>query len=178
MANRSYLYSVDSLPSAENLPKPIKCVSEHNWAIPLAHRLLVGYETQVVPSMIWNPRIGVVGDYVRGGKLLISLMTEVGKAEFPERDEFLACMRATLVHLSKQKAAYFLLETGEIHSLTEEDVEAAVEGMVGDIADDVKRAEAAIAGGEPEWVESLRANWREHFDSFYSDWLYFSFPRD
>ena len=31
---------------------------------------------------------------------------------------------------------------------------------------------------DDEWLESVRASWRKHFDSFYSTTLYFSFPTD
>ncbi|MET8747373.1 hypothetical protein [Streptomyces sp. NPDC004728] len=38
------------------------------------------------------------------------------------------------------------------------------------------RAEAAIAGEDDAWLASLRADWQNHFASFCSEALYFSFP--
>ncbi|MEO3874038.1 hypothetical protein ABGB18_34965 [Nonomuraea sp. B12E4] len=177
MANRSYLYSADSLPTPENLPKPVRCVSEHNWSIPLAHKILVGRETTVVPSMIWNPRIGIAADFARGAELLGDLLRVVGQGLAD--DEFTACVDKAMAHLDKQRGKFFLLETGEIVSLSGGDPEEAVRDLVThDIPDAVAQAEAALAGDNEEWLTSVRAKWQEHFASFYSEWLYFSFPDD
>jgi len=177
VANRSYLYSADALPTAESIPSPIRCVSEHNWAIPLAHHLLAGRGTQIVPSMIWNPRIGIGADYDGGAELLLDLLRVVGEGELDDREEFDRIVGLTRGHLDKQRAKHFLLETGEMVSMGGDDVEEAVASIVEhDIPDSVRRAEAAIAGGEEAWVASLRAEWGDHFASFYADHLYFSFP--
>ncbi|MEU7390144.1 hypothetical protein AB0B16_26150 [Streptomyces tanashiensis] len=45
-----------------------------------------------------------------------------------------------------------------------------------DIPDAVAQAEAAIAGQNDHWLASVRADWQNHFGSFYSEALYFSFP--
>ncbi|MCG7526561.1 hypothetical protein MHW47_19170 [Streptomyces sp. OfavH-34-F] len=176
MANRSYLYSADSMPDDADIPKPIRCISEHNWAIPLAHKLLVGRGTVIVPSMIWNPRIGIAADYAGGVALLRDLLHVVGKGL--ENDaEFNECVTRSMAHLEKQRAKYFVLETGEMVSLEGDDPEASVERLVStDIPGSVAEAEAAIAGGNEEWLTSLRADWQSHFGSFYSEALYFSFP--
>ncbi len=177
VANRSYLYSADGLPTEQSNPKPIRCVSEHNWSIPLAHKILVGRGTAVVPSMIWNPRIGIAGDYDAGAELLTDLLRVVGQG-LPDGD-FAECVARTTAHLDKQRAKYFLLETGEMVSLGDEDPEEAVRGLVEyDIPAEVARAEAAIAGDDDAWLASVRAGWQDNFASFYSDWLYFSFPED
>ncbi|WP_433216558.1 hypothetical protein [Microtetraspora malaysiensis] len=177
MANRSYLYSADSLPSAEDIPKPIRCISEHNWSIPLAHKLLVGRETAVVPSMIWNPRIGIAADFAGGASLLGDLLRVVGQ-ELTDRD-FSVCVDKTMAHLDKQRGKFFLLETGEIISLGGNDPEQEVRDLVAhDIPAAVAQAEAALAGANDEWLASVRADWQDHFGSFYNEWLYFSFPDD
>ncbi len=177
MANRSYLYSADSLPSEEDIPKPVRCISEHNWSIPLAHKLLVGRETAVVPSMIWNPRIGIAADFAGGAELLGDLLQVVGQG-IADRD-FAACVDKTMAHLEKQRGKFFLLETGEIVSLGGDDPEDEVRHLVAhDIPTAVAQAEAALAGGNDEWLASVRADWQDHFASFYSEWLYFSFLVD
>jgi hypothetical protein len=80
MANRSYLYSADSMPNEAEIPKRVRCISEHNWEIPLAHKLMVGRGTTIVPSMIWNPPIGIAADYADGAALLLNLLRAVGQA--------------------------------------------------------------------------------------------------
>ncbi|MGW7100088.1 DUF7822 domain-containing protein [Streptomyces sp. NPDC054838] len=175
MANRSYLYSADSLPTEDENPKAIRCISEHNWAIPLAHKLMAGYDATIVPSMIWNPRIGIAADYDRGAALLRDLLKAVGQGL--EDDDFAKCVDKTTAHLERQRARYFILETGEMVSITDEDPVAGVQRLVSaDIPAAVAHAEAAIAGQNDDWLASVRADWQEHFASFYGDALYFSFP--
>ncbi|MFD3570269.1 hypothetical protein [Streptomyces sp. NPDC058671] len=176
MANRSYLYSADSMPSEAEVPQRIRCISEHNGEIPLAHKLLVGRGTAIVPSMIWNPPIGIAADYADGVALLLDLLRAVGKGL--EGDvEFAACVDRTTAHLEKQQAKYFVLEAGEIVSMTGDDPAASVRRLASeDVPDAVAEAEAAIAGQNDDWLASVRADWQRHFASFYSEALYFSFP--
>lgn len=176
MANRSYLYSADSMPTEGEIPKSIRCISEHNWGIPLAHKLMAGYDTTIVPSMIWSPRIGIAADYDRGAALLRDLLEVVGQG-LEDDEEFVKCVEETTAHLERQRAGYFLLETGEMISLADEDPVAGVQRLVSvDIPDAVAQAEAAIAGENDEWLASVRADWEEHLESFYSNALYYSFP--
>ncbi|MFD9102434.1 hypothetical protein ACFVZN_15300 [Streptomyces virginiae] len=176
MANRSYLYSADSMPNAAEIPKGIRCISEHNWDIPLAHKLMVGRGTTIVPSMIWNPPIGIAADYADGAALLRDLLRAVGKG-LEDDAEFAECVARTTAHLEKQRAKYFVLETGEIVSMSGDDPAATVRRLASeDIPDAVAKAEAAIAGQNDDWLASVRADWQTHFASFYCEALYFSFP--
>ncbi|MFJ3883205.1 hypothetical protein ACIPW5_37895 [Streptomyces sp. NPDC090077] len=176
MANRSYLYSADSMPDEAGIPQRIRCISEHKRDVPLAHQLLVGRGTAIVPSMIWNPPIGIAGDYADGASLLLELLREVGKG-LEDDAEFAACVARTTAHLEKQRAQYFVLETGEIVSMwSGEPAESVRRLATEDVPAAVARAEAAIAGRNEDWLASVRADWQKHFASFYSDALYFSFP--
>jgi hypothetical protein len=178
MANRSYLYSADTLPTETDNPKEILCVSEHRWDIPLAHKLLVGREPRIVQSMIWDPRIGIGADYAGGVALLLDLLRVAGEG-LEEDPEFAPRVAEITAHLEQQRAAYFILETGEMISMDDGDVEEAAQRLVTtDIPKAVARTEAAIAGEDDEWLESVRASWRDHFDSHYAKVLYFSFPTD
>ncbi len=40
MANRSYLYTLDAVPTKKKTPKPIRSLGEWGWDIPLAHKIL------------------------------------------------------------------------------------------------------------------------------------------
>ncbi|MEU2023698.1 hypothetical protein ABZ565_16275 [Streptomyces sp. NPDC016469] len=176
MANRSYLYSADSVPGDADIPQRIRCISEHNWDIPLAHKLLVGHGTTVVPSMIWNHPICVAADYADGAALLRDVLRVVGNG-LEDDTEFAECVARTTAHLEKQEAKYFLLETGEIVSMTDADPAASVRRLASEgVPEAVALAEAAIAGRNDTWLASVRADWQRHFASFYSDALYFSFP--
>ncbi|MFF9343801.1 MULTISPECIES: hypothetical protein [unclassified Streptomyces] len=176
MANRSYLYSADSMPDEAGTPRRIRCISEHNWDVPLAHKLLAGRGTTVVPSMIWNPPVGIAADYADGAALLRELLRVVG--EGLEGDaEFAECVTRTTAHLEKQQAKFFVLEAGEIVSMTDDDPVASVRRLASEeIPGAVAEAEAAIAGRNGDWLDSVRTDWQRHFASFYSEALYFSFP--
>ncbi|MFF5705609.1 hypothetical protein ACFY7H_24425 [Streptomyces sp. NPDC012794] len=164
------------MPTGDDIPKPIRCISEHNWGIPLAHKLMAGYGTTIVPSMIWSPRIGIAADYDRGAALLRDLLHAVGQG-LKGDDEFATCVEKTTGHLERQRAGYFILETGEMISITDEDPVEGVQRLVSaEIPAAVAQAEAAIAGENDDWLASVRADWEEHFGSFYSSALYYSFP--
>lgn len=178
MANRSYLYSADTLPTETANPARVLCISEHAWDIPLAHKVLVGRNPRIVQSMIWNPQIGIGADYADGAALLLDLLRVVGEG-LPEDRDFAERLDTITAHLDKQRAEYFVLETGEMISLDGEDVEQSARDLVASgIPAAVARAEAAIAGEDDEWLASVRDAWRKHFDSFYSTTLYFSFPAE
>ncbi len=123
-----------------------------------------------------EPPIGIAADYAAGAALLLDLLRAVGEG-LEDDAEFAACVAGTTAHLEKQRAEYFILETGEIVSMTDDDPAASVRRLASDdIPDAVARAEAAIAGRDDAWLTSLRSDWQSHFASFYGEALYFSFP--
>ncbi|HET9172226.1 MAG TPA: hypothetical protein VFN97_22555 [Actinospica sp.] len=181
MANRSYLYSTDTLPTETASPGRVLCISEHNYDIPLAHKLLVGRNPRIVPSLIWDPEIGIAGDYAGGAKLLSDLLQAVGRG-LEDDEEFADCLDQTSAHLEKQRAEYFHLETGEIltmlYSELSEIEEFVTSLAASEIPAAVARAEAAIAGEDDAYLAELRKDWQEHFGARYGDVLYFSFASD
>lgn len=179
MAHRSYLYAADSLPTADDIPRPVRCVSEHAWDVPLAHLLLAGHGTAAAPSMIWNPPVGLTADYDPGADLLLGLLRLVGEGEIADREDFDAMVLRTAQHLEKQRSRHFLLEPGEIFSLVEDDLDTAAQDLIDTrIEPAVTRARSALDGREAAWLDELRKDWSTHFASFYADHLYYSFPTD
>ena len=175
MANRSHLYAANTLPTEEGRPDPVVGISEHNWSIPLAHLLLVSFDTRAVPSVIWDRRIGVAGDYDRGAALLVELLRVVGEDVEEERD-FAKVVATTKAQLEKQRSKYFLLEAGDILDMDDGPLEEALDRLVEHhIPALAAHAEAAIAGENDEWLAIARARWRENFYSFYNDTMYYSF---
>ena len=178
MANRSHLYAANTLPTGEGRPAAVAGISEHNWSIPLAHLLLVSFDTRVVPSMIWDQRIGVAGDYDRGAELLMNLLRVVGE-EVDDARDFEAVVATTKAQLDKRRAKYFLLEAGEILDMDDEPLETAMDRLVQQhIPALAAHAEAAIAGENADWLAVARGRWRENFYSFYNDTLYYSFESE
>jgi hypothetical protein len=176
VANRSYLYSTDALPTESSNPSVIRAISEHNWAIPLAHQLLLGRSTQIVPSMIWNRPVGIAGDFAGGAELFTDFLRAVARGEVAEREEFDECVATTTAHLEKQRDLFLVLEAGEMFDVMGGDVERSARDLADqDIPHAVELAEAAVGGAEGEWLTSVRASWRDHVGSWYSDVLYYSF---
>jgi hypothetical protein len=173
MANRSNLYAANTLPSAKGRPDPLMGISTHNWSIPLAHLLLVSFDTRIVPSMIWEERIGVAGDYERGAALLMDLLRVVGE-DAHEAQDFEKVVAETKAHLEKQRSKYFLLEAGEIlrgdREPLDESFDRLVEHHIPQLA---AQAQAAIAGENEAWLTAARFRWRENFYSFFEDTPYF-----
>jgi hypothetical protein len=175
MANRSHLYAANTLPSAEGRPDPIMGISEHNWSIPLAHLILVSFDTRAVPSMIWDQRMGVAGDYDRGAALLVELLRLVGE-DVEDAQDFQKVVATTQAQLEKRRAKYFLLEAGEILDMDDDPHEEAFNRLVEHhIPYLAAQAEAAIAGENADWLAIARGRWRENFNSFYDDTFYYSF---
>ena len=179
MANRSYLYSVDTVPALDNPPQPIRAISEHNWGIPLVHKLLAGRDPRVCWSMIWDHEIGIVADFAGGLDLTTRLLRRLADTDEAEHQELREHVTSTLDFLASPKRAgrYFALETGEILALGGDNFAEEVHGLVdSDIPYAVAKAESALAGDDDAWLSQVRANWPEHIGSFFSDVLYFSFP--
>ena len=66
MANRSYLYSADTLPTSDVNQKPrVVGISEWNYDIPVAFRLLLSGYPRKCRSVIWDfpDEIAIAGDY-------------------------------------------------------------------------------------------------------------------
>lgn len=179
MANRSYLYSVDSVPDDDSIPDDIRCISEHKSSVPLAHKLLAGRRTFRCASTIWNGDLGIVGDFDGGVELLSRFLRVLGAGDVADRDRFDQTVASTEGFLAepRRRGRYFLLECTEIMELYTDNAQAEVVKVVDDVASVVKLADAAIAGAETPWLTGLRTTWPQEFDSFYSDHLYYSFRR-
>jgi hypothetical protein len=178
MANRSYLYSVDTVPELDNPPMPIRAISEHKWSIPLVHKLLAGVEPRVCWSMIWDHEIGIAADFAGGLDLTTRFLRRLADNDAAEHQELRDTVASILDFLAGPQRAgrYFVLETGEILALNGDDFAREVHGVVdSEIPSEVAAAEKALAGENEAWLADVRSNWSEHIGSFFSDVLYFSF---
>lgn len=169
VAIRSYLYAADELATEAGNPADIRSISEHRGDVPLAHRLLVGRGTAVTRSLIWDGGIAVSADFDAGAQLLEKVLRAVVAVGPPDAG-LDHCVRRTLTQLRRQRRRYLILEAGELLELDELRALATTE-----IPEAVARAEAALAG-DVGWLADVRAAWSEHFDSTYTDSLYYSFP--
>jgi hypothetical protein len=88
MANRSYLYATDQIPSPDTTPRDGEVIGIAEWSydIPLAFKLLLTGEPRLANSWIWQtPQIiAIVGDYDSG---VARLLAEVEKITDPRITE-------------------------------------------------------------------------------------------
>jgi hypothetical protein len=121
MANRSYLYSADALPTAGADKKPrVVGIAEWNYDIPLAFRLLLSAHPRKCRSVIWDfpDEIALAGDYEQGVTRLLSYLDRIEQPEIAElRDE-------AREFLAANKRRYFILECGEIFDMDSEPLAA------------------------------------------------------
>jgi len=130
MANRSYLFSTNfdksSYAGKEN--REIRGISEFDYDIPLAYKILVSQDAKIVNSIIWeySHPIAIQGDFSKGKRkffdFLDALVTEnildgsIWEEKMNEARGFL--------NSAKCKNDFFLLENGEIYEMTGEALEA------------------------------------------------------
>ncbi len=175
MANRSHIYTCDEVPGGKGFHA--RGLSEYNWAIPLAHKLMVGTNPRIVRSAIWEHDIGILADREGAFERTLALFDKLGEGELPERAEFddeLAQLREFLASTPPSK--FILLEAGEILDLLDGELPALVAALHAELAPLADKVDRAIAGQEDDWLGELRANWAEEArPGYWSDILYYSF---
>jgi hypothetical protein len=175
MANRSYLYSVDTIPTADRQPSPIRSVSEFNWDIALYHRVLMTGGPRRCQSAIWpDHEIGIVADYAAGTDRLLRLL-ELVRGVSEELDRSIDASREVLAS-DKHRGRYLLLEAGEIFDLLDEDLVDQADRLVNiELPGTASQVDRALAGEADDWVSQLASDWREQLDLYWADVLYFDF---
>ncbi len=116
MANRSYLYACNEVPVINDTPENnITGLSECNYAIPLAYKILLSGNPKICQSRIWNTtaKIAIVGEFEPGLRRLTEFLQRLELAELKPQ------INTTLDFLNspENKAGYFLLECGELFDM-------------------------------------------------------------
>ncbi len=119
MANRSYLYSANTLPESPewSAQKALHGISEYKYDIPLVFKILLTGNPAAYRSSIWETaeKIAIAGDYSRGLANLTKYLNRISDpAARPLVDEAIQFLSAP-THSRKR----FILECGEIFDLTE-----------------------------------------------------------
>jgi nucleoid DNA-binding protein len=133
MANRSYLYSIDDLPSADRTSRNVIGLSEWASTIPLVNKLMVSGNPQLCRSMIWknDQPIAIVGNYDLGLQLVSKFLADPhgkwSKSEAQVAIDFLSD--------AKNRQQFALLECGEIFGLRGSDLASKAEALLKEIKD-------------------------------------------
>lgn len=172
MASRSYLYSIDKIPtdiSSQVFDR--RWLTESNYDIPLSHQILVSSNTRFCKSTIWesNKEISLIWDFkwwVEKLKLFFDLLR---KKEICDRDEFFSLYVDTLEFLEniENQNNFILLEPYEVLDL-EEDPDQSLQELFEDI--ELLQDEENL----DKIAEDIKDDWKEILDiSFWSNTLYY-----
>jgi len=118
MANRSYLYTVNDVPDYRKGGQilTVKGLSEYKSGIPPVFLLLLGDNTIVCDSLIWNS-YALAGDYDQGVKNLEKFIKLMLKKGVQNPEAFKQASKEALEYLNRQniRQKFTLLEYGEIY---------------------------------------------------------------
>ncbi len=120
MANRSYLYATDGVVTKPGEHVEKTGLSEYNYDLPLAFRLLVSQNPTLSYSAIWDcpTKIAIVGDFLAGRQKLFDFLDELMKIE-----EAAGCVMPDVAETKRyltdpaRVKQYAILECGELFML-------------------------------------------------------------
>lgn len=126
MANRSFLYAMDRVPSSRSDPPPGQATGLSDWAydIPLSYRLLVSGQPRVcvlydVYDDTDDPPLALAGEADGGhGRLCRFLDLLAATPEASGDAEFLSNCAETKAFLASHRLGYYYLDTTEIDCLS------------------------------------------------------------
>ncbi|MDO6453968.1 hypothetical protein Q4490_10370 [Neptunomonas phycophila] len=132
MANRSYLYTTNHLPESPEWQeiKDLHSISEWNYDIPLAFKLLLAGNPRAVKSSIWETpeKIAIAGDFQTGLATLNEYLDRL-----PPQAEALVTETKAFLSKASNERQYFILECGEIFDMEEGPLEAKNRALVEEI---------------------------------------------
>lgn len=178
MANRSCLYASEFIPERDAPIAPIG-LSEFEWDVPLAHKLMMAGAPERVQSAIWPAkRVGIIADRKGAAERVLAFYDKLLQGEVARRDDLEAQLAVMKAVLSKTpEPPYLLLEVGEIIDGQGGDLEVGVDAVIDEIKELAARVERALSGKEAAWLGTLRNEEREQLElGTWSNVLYFSFP--
>ncbi|MCW4468520.1 hypothetical protein OGH69_06065 [Flavobacterium sp. MFBS3-15] len=110
MANRSYIYGLKD--------GRYTSIGEYPYSIPYAYRVLAGFNPEPVESALFDPKVGIRADFVKGREALYFILDFLAATkQMSCQEEFEAFVAETKAFLDPIDAEYTQLENGEIYSL-------------------------------------------------------------
>jgi hypothetical protein len=129
MANRSYIYSIDFDRTLEHRSenKKVCGLSELNYSIPLAYKILVSQNSKISPSVIFDYEkpIAIIGDFYKGREKLFLFLDELLKTDIIDKDELKREIKTSKEFLydAEHENKYAILECGEIYTMNDGELE-------------------------------------------------------
>lgn len=112
MANRAYLYAIKG--------NKIIGISEYNYEIPIAYKVLLSQNTKKVKSKIYKTpfKIALQGDFTKGVERLNAFMEELKRKDYFKENELEKEIEATKVFFQENSDYdYFYLDCTEIYEM-------------------------------------------------------------
>ncbi len=183
MANRSYLYAVDSEPTEHNRPTNIISLSEYSWDIPLAHKILAADSSKLCSSVIVDSpeKVSILGDAKNGlnnlEKLFKLIVSVNGSEEIKkELDQAINNLRNKI-----GSCPYILLETFEVIEVNTEPTEEEASKVL----DECKASLSLLDSGDYSALNipnnATLDELKNELGLFWDDVLYYDFggiPKD
>ncbi len=130
MANRSYLYASNFTTGATSPEqRNTTGISEWNYDIPLAYKILLSGNPMATKSSIWIEagEIAIVGDYSLGVRRLSEFLDKI------TQPGFLPLKHKALEFLDQNRRTHFVLECGEIFDMGDDELELLNSQLLGEI---------------------------------------------
>ncbi len=151
MANRSYLYAANHIPSrnTSNADNRLVGISEWNYDVPIAFKLLLSQGTQKCTSSIWTvpEEAAIAGDYELGVARLMAYLERINDpAVLPLKEEARQFLTAP-----ENKRRYFVLECGELFDMIDSPWDVQTDLLLNEIrrvaeAEESARVNAPLPG--------------------------------
>ena len=176
LANRSYIYA-----HSPGDDPDYRDLGEWKSNVPLAHKILVGFDNDTTQSMLWtvDEEIAVTGDAEQG---LAALEAFLNWLEPHITDDHFTDQKARALKLLRKEdrqGIHFHLEPGEVYELTGLELDA-MHRETRRLADDASRiAEAALklAKTDAHFIgsgyEHLASDWEETLGLYFPGVLFF-----
>lgn len=170
MANRSYVYATDTIPTARTNGLRVIGLSEWAYDIPLSHKILVAGEPRIIQSFIWDHPIAIAGNFALGLRMLLELLTKLQNTEeikYP--DVFNEVCDETREYMDIYKRTYSVLEPAEILDMDEYDLEDGISELYAEIQElgqqlaDIQSIPPTelFSHTEIPWLERIAEDWEE-----------------
>jgi hypothetical protein len=158
MANRSYLYSSNFVtsPDTNEADRRMTGISEWNYDIPIAFKILLSGAPMKCRSSIWEvpEEIAIVGDYDQGLDRLLHFLDRIPLPEIiPLKEE----ARQFLTH-DANKNRYFVLECGEIFEMDDAPPTEQNDRLLAEIRNIEPLIESALADLLPSQASTAKAS--------------------
>lgn len=136
MANRSYLYASDTLPTSDGTkPENMIGVCEFNYDYSYSSLILVGAKpVGIFPSVLWDNSLLIAGDFDAGTELFKKFLEKAQQLKVVNSEYLKIYSEKAISYLANNKRKYFLLEFSELMEMSsnmedEEEIQKYAEGL-------------------------------------------------